>query len=139
MAEFRARLRVSLDAVSHRRFGVAVGTARFRFVENGERRKFGDFRSTLSRPLKLVFLLTLPSACGLVVLGEPIIRLIYERGKFHEGDTTMTAYALAAYSIGLTGYARSSSLAAFYALNDAKTPMIIALCSIAVMLWRVTL
>jgi putative peptidoglycan lipid II flippase len=115
-------------------FGVAVGTASVpvlsRMASEG---KFGDFRSTLSSSLKLVFLLTLPSACGLVVLGEPIIRLIYERGKFHEGDTTMTAYALAAYSIGLTGYAAIKVLSpAFYALNDAKTPMIIALCSIAV-------
>lgn len=115
-------------------FGVAVGTASVpvlsRMASEG---KFGDFRNTLSSSLKLVFLLTLPSACGLVVLGEPIIRLIYERGKFHEGDTTMTAYALAGYSIGLTGYAAIKVLSpAFYALNDAKTPMIIALCSIAV-------
>ncbi|HEX8638344.1 MAG TPA: murein biosynthesis integral membrane protein MurJ [Pyrinomonadaceae bacterium] len=115
-------------------FGVAVGTASVpvlsRMASEG---KFGDFRNTLSSSLKLVFLLTLPSACGLVVLGEPIIRLIYERGKFHEGDTTMTAYALAGYSIGLTGYAAIKVLSpAFYALDDAKTPMIIALCSIAV-------
>jgi putative peptidoglycan lipid II flippase len=45
----------------------------------------------------------------------------------------MTAYALAGYSIGLTGYAAIKVLSpAFYALNDAKTPMIIALCSILV-------
>ena len=115
-------------------FGVAVGTASIPVLSRmASERKFGDFRNTLSSSLKLVFLLTLPSACGLVVLGEPIIRLIYERGQFHEGDTTMTAYALAGYSIGLTGYAAIKVLSpAFYALNDAKTPMIIALCSIAV-------
>ena len=46
---------------------------------------------------------------------------------------TMTAFALAGYSIGLTGYAAIKILSpAFYALNDAKTPMIIALCSIVV-------
>ncbi|HEX8289919.1 MAG TPA: murein biosynthesis integral membrane protein MurJ [Pyrinomonadaceae bacterium] len=115
-------------------FGVAVGTASVpvlsRMASEG---KFGEFRNTLSSSLKLVFLLTLPSACGLIVLGEPIIRLIYERGKFNSADTTMTAYALAGYSIGLTGYAAIKVLSpAFYALNDAKTPMIIALCSIAV-------
>jgi putative peptidoglycan lipid II flippase len=45
----------------------------------------------------------------------------------------MTAYALAGYSLGLTGYAAIKILSpAFYALDDAKTPMIIALCSIAV-------
>lgn len=116
-------------------FGVAVGTASVpvlsRMASEG---KFDDFRRTLSSSLKLVFLLTLPSACGLIVLGQPIISLIYEHGgKFTAADTNMTALALAGYAIGLTGYAAIKVLSpAFYALNDAKTPMIIALCSIAV-------
>lgn len=115
-------------------FGVAIGTASVpvlsRMASEG---KFDDFRKTLSSSLNLVFLMTLPSACGLIVLGEPIIRLIYERGKFDAGATTMTAWALTGYSIGLTGYAAIKILSpAFYALDDAKTPMIIAVCSIAV-------
>ena len=77
--------------------------------------------------------MTLPSACGLIVLGEPIIRLIYVRGAFKESDVPMTALALAGYSIGLTGYAAIKVLSpAFYALDDAKTPMMIALASIVV-------
>jgi putative peptidoglycan lipid II flippase len=115
-------------------FGVAIGTASIpvlsRMASEG---KMKDFRDTLSSSLKLVLLLTLPSACGLIVLGEPIIRLIYERGKFDAVDTSMTAYALAGYSIGLTGYAAIKVLSpAFYALDDAKTPMIVAIVSIAV-------
>ncbi len=115
-------------------FGVAIGTASIpvlsRMASEG---KFGDFRKTLSSSLNLVFLMTLPSACGLVILGEPIIRLLYSRGAFSESDVPMTAYALAGYSIGLTGYAAIKILSpAFYALDDAKTPMIIAICSIAV-------
>lgn len=115
-------------------FGVAIGTAAVpvlsRMASEG---KIKDFRDTLSSSMNLVFLMTLPSACGLIVLGEPIIRLIYERGKFDSGATAMTAYALAGYSIGLTGYAAIKVLSpAFYAMNDAKTPMIIALASIVV-------
>ena len=115
-------------------FGVAVGTAAIpvmsRLASEG---KTKDFRDTISSSMNLVFLLTLPSACGLIVLGEPIIRLIYERGKFDATATSMTAIALAGYSIGLTGYAAIKILSpAFYALNDAKTPMIIALASIIV-------
>lgn len=115
-------------------FGVAIGTASVPVLSKmASEGKLKDFRDTLSSSLKLVFLMTLPSACGLIVLGEPIIRLIYERGKFHEGDTTMTAWALAGYSIGLTGYAAIKVLSpAFYALNDAKVPMIIAIASIFV-------
>ncbi|HQU83836.1 MAG TPA: murein biosynthesis integral membrane protein MurJ [Pyrinomonadaceae bacterium] len=115
-------------------FGVAIGTASVpvlsRMASEG---KFVDFRNTLSSSLNLVFLLTLPSACGLIVLGEPIIRLIYQRGQFDAADTSMTAFALAGYSVGLTGYAAIKVLSpAFYAMSDAKTPMIIALVSIVI-------
>ena len=115
-------------------FGVAVGTAAIpvlsRLASEGKTR---EFRDTISSSMNLVFLMTLPSACGLIVLGEPIVRLIYERGKFDATATSMTAIALVGYSIGLTGYAAIKILSpAFYALNDAKTPMIIAIASIAV-------
>jgi len=115
-------------------FGVAIGTASVpvlsRMASEG---KIKEFRNTLSSSMNLVFLMTLPSACGLIVLGEPIIRLIYERGRFDANATTMTAYALSGYSIGLTGYAAIKVLSpAFYAMDDAKTPMIIALASIVI-------
>ncbi len=115
-------------------FGVAVGTASIPVLSRmASENKFKDFRDTLSSSINLIFLMTLPSACGLIVLGEPIIRLIYERGKFDSADTSMTAFALAGYSIGLTGYAAIKVLSpAFYALDDAKTPMIIAIISIFV-------
>ena len=116
-------------------FGVAIGIASVPVLSRmASEERFDDFRNTLSSSLKLVFLMTLPSACGLIVLGKPIIRLIYSHGgSFGEADVPMTAYALAGYSLGLTGYAAIKVLSpAFYALNDAKTPMIIALCSIAV-------
>jgi putative peptidoglycan lipid II flippase len=116
-------------------FGVAIGTASVpvlsRMASEG---KMGDFRNTLSSSLNLVFLMTLPAACGLIVLAEPIIRLLYSHGgAFKESDVPMTAWALGGYTIGLTGYAAIKILSpAFYALDDAKTPMIIAVASIAV-------
>jgi putative peptidoglycan lipid II flippase len=116
-------------------FGVAIGTASVpvlsRLASEG---KTLEFRNTLSSSLNLVFLMTLPAACGLIILGEPIIRLLYSHGgAFKEADVPMTAWALTGYSIGLTGYAAIKILSpAFYALNDAKTPMIIAVASIAV-------
>jgi putative peptidoglycan lipid II flippase len=115
-------------------FGVAVGTAAIPVLSRlAGQNKIKDFRDTISSSMNLVFLMTLPSACGLIVLGEPIIRLIYARGAFKESDVPMTAWALAGYSVGLTGYAAIKILSpAFYALNDAKTPMIIALASIIV-------
>ena len=115
-------------------FGVAIGTAaiptlsRLASEENAVK-----FRSTLSDAIKLVLLLAIPSACGLIVLGDPIISLIYERGEFNAFDTNMTSWALTAYSAGLAAYAAIKVLSpAFYALDDAKTPMYISLASIMV-------
>lgn len=115
-------------------FGVAIGTAAIPTLSRlASEESIGKFRDTLSDALKLVFLLTIPSACGLIVLGNPIISLIYEGGRFRAFDTDMTAWALAAYSIGLAGYAAIKVLSpSFYALDDAKTPMWISVASIAV-------
>lgn len=116
-------------------FGVAVGTASIpvlsRLAAEG---KTKDFRDTLSSSMNLVFLMTLPSACGLIVLGEPIIRLLYSHGgAFKESDVPMTAWALSGYAIGLTGYAAIKVLSpAFYAMDDAKTPMLVGVASILV-------
>lgn len=115
-------------------FGVAIGVAALPTLARlGSRKEIGKFRSTLADSLGLVFLLTVPSAFGLIVLGDPIVRLIYEGGAFTSADTTMTAWALAAYSLGLVGYAAIKVLSpSFYALEDAKTPMFVSLASILV-------
>jgi putative peptidoglycan lipid II flippase len=115
-------------------FGVAIATATLpplsRSTGNPD---YSEFRQTLSHSLALVFLLCIPSAVGLIVLGEPIVALVFEYGKFTSFDTVQTANALAAYSIGLAGYAAIKVLSpAFYALNDARTPMLISLGSVAV-------
>ena len=116
-------------------FGVAIGTASIPVLSRmASQGKTKDFRDTLSSSMNLVFLMTLPSACGLVVLGEPIIRLLYSHGgAFKESDVPATAWALSGYAIGLTGYSAIKVLSpAFYAMDDAKTPMVIAILSIAV-------
>lgn len=113
-------------------FGVALGTATLptisRFAARGD---VESFRRTLASSIGLVFFLTVPSACGLIVLGRPMIRLIYERGQFRAFDTEMVALAVAAYAVGLMGYAALKVLSpAFFALNDARTPLIVSLSSI---------
>jgi putative peptidoglycan lipid II flippase len=115
-------------------FGVAIGTAAIPTLSRlASEENTVKFRNTLADAIKLVFLLAIPSACGLIVLSDPIISLIYQRGEFDAFDTNMTGWALAAYSIGLAGYAAIKVLSpAFYALDDAKTPMYISLVSILV-------
>lgn len=115
-------------------FGVAIGVAALPTLARlGSEQNIEKFRSTLANSIGLVFLLTIPSACGLIVLGEPIIRLIYERGVFTAIDTNMVALSLAAYSLGLAGYAAIKVLSpSFFALEDAKTPMYVSVASIVV-------
>lgn len=113
-------------------FGVAIATATLPSISrNAALEQVDQFRHTLARSVRLAFLLTIPSAVGLAVLGRPIIALIYERGDFRPVDTMHTADALAFYAIGLAGYSAIKILApAFYALGDARTPMAISLGSI---------
>lgn len=115
-------------------FGVAIATAVLPALSRSTSGPdYGEFRRTLEHALTLVFLLCIPSAVGLAVLGRPIVSLIFEHGKFTGFDTVQTANALAAYSVGLAGYAAVKVLSpAFYALNDARTPMLISLGSIVV-------
>jgi putative peptidoglycan lipid II flippase len=115
-------------------FGVAIATVTLPPLSRSTARNdLTEFRATLAHSLALVFLWCVPSAVGLAVLGRPIVALIFEHGRFSAFDTTQTGNALAAYSIGLAGYAAVKVLSpAFYALNDARTPMLISLGSIAV-------
>jgi putative peptidoglycan lipid II flippase len=115
-------------------FGVAMASATLpsiaRSVARGD---MDEFRRTLSNSLGTVFLLTIPSSVGLIVLGKSIIGAIYQGYHFQLYDTQQTAVALSYYAIGLMGYAALKVLSpAFYALNDARTPMLVSLGSILV-------
>jgi putative peptidoglycan lipid II flippase len=115
-------------------FGVAIATATLPSIsKSAALEDIKGFRKTIASSIRLTFLLTIPSAVGLIVLGRPIIALIYEGSKFNANDTTHTTSALACYAIGLAGYSAIKILApAFYALKDARTPMLISLLSIAI-------
>ena len=115
-------------------FGVALGSATLPSISR--KAASGDmeqFRRTLSKSVAMVFLLTLPSSVGLAVLGKSIIGAIYQGGRFQLYDTQQTALALSCYAIGLAGYAAVKVIApAFYALGDARTPMLVSIASVAV-------
>jgi putative peptidoglycan lipid II flippase len=90
------------------------------------------FKETLTGAMELVLCLTLPAAVGLATLGEPIMRLIYEHGRFGPADTHASAAALAAYAFGLPGYSAMKVVQpAYVAMGDAKTPMFTALVAVA--------
>ncbi|HYI96482.1 MAG TPA: murein biosynthesis integral membrane protein MurJ, partial [Bryobacteraceae bacterium] len=120
-------------------FGVAIASATLPAISRSAAAKdFDEFRLTLSKSLGLVFVLTIPSAVGLAILGDSIVGAVYQFGAFTASDTHQTGRALACYAIGLAGYSAAKVLnPAFYALHDARTPMIISFGSIAVNLLTV--
>jgi len=115
-------------------FGVAMASATLPSISRSAAAgNMEEFRRTLSKSLGMVFLLTLPSSVGLAVLGRSIIGAIYQGGRFQLYDTQQTALALSFYAIGLAGYAALKVLnPAFYALGDARTPMLVSLGSIVI-------
>ncbi len=113
-------------------FGVAISTATLPVASRAAALdNLDEFRRTIASSLRLTFLLTVPSAIGLIVLSRPIISLIYERGRFSSNDTDQTAIALCFNAIGLTAYSAVRVLApSFYALKETRIPMIASLLSI---------
>jgi len=90
------------------------------------------FRDELARAMRLAFLLTVPSAVGLMMLAEPIISVLYQHGRFDAHQTAEAAGALRFYAIGLCGYAALKVLVnAFYALDRRKTPMLVSFAAVA--------
>ncbi len=115
-------------------FGVAIATATLPAIgRSASSGNMEEFRETLARSLGLVFLLTVPSSVGLILLGPSIVGAIYEGAKFQPYDTQQTARALSFFAIGLAGYAATKVLVpAFYALKDSRTPMYVSIASIAI-------
>lgn len=113
-------------------FGVAISTATLPVASRAAALDdLNEFRRTVASSLRLTFLLTIPSAVGLAVLSRPIIALIYQRARFTADDTEQTALALTYYAIGLVAYSSVRVLApSFYALKDARIPMLASLVSI---------
>ncbi|MGH7819575.1 MAG: murein biosynthesis integral membrane protein MurJ [Candidatus Binatia bacterium] len=114
-------------------FGVALGTVVLPSVSRAaSRNDLAAFREKIAEALELLLVLCVPAAVGLAVAAEPIVGLIYEHGRFDAADTRAAALALAAYAVGLTGYAAIKILGpAFYALGDARVPMAVSVASVA--------
>ncbi len=115
-------------------FAGSIGVAIFpTLTAQVARQEMSEFKKTLSMGIRSIFVIIIPAAIGLMVLSTPIVRLLFEQGKFGADATVRTAYALIFYSIGL--FAQSSIMViirAFYALHNTLTPVLVATLTIAV-------
>lgn len=114
-------------------FGVAIATVST--TRYADAAADGDPRAMLDHlyeGLRLVLFLTVPATVGLLLLGEPIIRLIFERGQFSAADTMATTAALELFVVGLCSYAAVKVIApAFYAMDMARIPVFASISAVA--------
>lgn len=88
--------------------------------------KVDEMRSSLAASLRGILMLALPASIGLMVLRDPLIAALYQRGEFDERDVQLVAWALLWYAAGLVGHSIMEVLTrAFYAQQDTKTPVLI--------------
>jgi putative peptidoglycan lipid II flippase len=115
-------------------FGVALATVSLPTVaRQAVEGNLVGLRATVSGAIRLVFALTLPATFGLWALSGPLVRLLYQHGRFRAFDTEQTAAALGAYCIGLCAYAAVKVLVpTYYALGDTRTPVFASFLSVIV-------
>jgi len=83
--------------------------------------------------LRMVMVLAVPASVGLAVLAVPLAAALFHYGAFEDRDLLMTAQAMMAYAVGLTGLIAVKVLApGFYARQDIRTPVKIALLTLVV-------
>jgi putative peptidoglycan lipid II flippase len=107
-------------------FGVAISIAALPLLSRQAANKdFIRLKETFTSSLTMAFSLTIPATVGLILLADPIIRIIFEHGNFSVLDTFKTAEALRYYALGLFAYASVKVMVpVFYALDDTRFPVI---------------
>jgi len=114
--------------------GVAIGTALLPLLSRHWRE--GAEPAALhsqNRAMEFAVLLTLPAALALIVLADPLIAVLFQRGAFGPEQTVATARALAAFACGLPAFVMIKVLApAFFARGDTATPVKIGLLAVSV-------
>ncbi len=113
--------------------GIAIGTALLPLLSRQLRAgQDGSAMANQNRAIEFGLLFSLPAALALWQLAEPMIRVLFERGRFGPDDTLRTASALAAFAVGLPAFILVKALTpGFFAREDTKTPLYIAIAAIA--------
>ncbi len=115
-------------------FAAAIATVVFPLIaRHAARSDWVKMGEDYHKGLRLVMIFNVPAAVGLMVLSEPIVRLLFQRGHFHAGDTALMTPILSAFALGLPFLSFVSvALRGFYALKDTATPVRAAALSFVV-------
>ncbi|MEA2013819.1 MAG: murein biosynthesis integral membrane protein MurJ [Thermodesulfobacteriota bacterium] len=115
-------------------FAIAVGTASLpSFSEQVAAGNYKEMKNTISFSLRLILFITIPAMVALIVLRVPVISVLFQRGMFDAASTVFTAQALLYYAVGLLAFSCVRVVvSAFYAMQDTRTPVKIAVVSLVV-------
>ncbi len=109
-------------------FAVSVATVLLPTLsEQVHRKEWPEVKETLRFSIGLLAFITIPATAGLVLLATPIVRVLYQYGRFDANSTDMTVWALYFHTAGIFFIAMQRNVVqVFYAMKDLKTPTVIA-------------
>ncbi|MBD3272467.1 MAG: murein biosynthesis integral membrane protein MurJ [Elusimicrobia bacterium] len=115
-------------------FGIASATVALPLMSQAvAQQRVEDLKNTLEFSLRMIGFAVIPSIVGLIVIGHPIIELLFERGAFDQRASLLTYRALVPFSIAVMFFSIVKLLAnAFYAMQNMVKPVVIATCSMCV-------
>ncbi len=113
-------------------YAIAVATAILPMMSHqAAAGEYDTLKRTLAFSVRIVSFIAVPAALGLMIMREPIIRVLFQHGQFVAESTRLTARALLYYSVGLPAFAAVKLIVpAFYSTQDTKTPVIVASMSL---------
>ena len=97
------------------------------------RQDWPAYRRLFSSALGSVLFLSLPASVGLIVLADPVVAVLFQRGAFVATDTAVTARAMVGYSVGIVAYAAAEIVSrGFFAVEDTRTPLVASAINLVV-------
>jgi putative peptidoglycan lipid II flippase len=108
--------------------GSGIGIATLpTFSAQFARGEMSGLRNSLTAALRGVLLLAIPATLGLILLSQPLVAFLFQRGNFTALSTTMTAWALLWFTVGLVFHCVLEILVrGFFALHETKTPALVS-------------
>ncbi|MDE3077158.1 MAG: murein biosynthesis integral membrane protein MurJ, partial [Chloroflexota bacterium] len=115
-------------------FAIAISIVAFPTLSaQVARQELAAMSRTLGQALRIILFLTIPSSVGLILLGDPIVRTLFQYGRFDAHSTALTTQPLIFFAVGLFGHATVEIvLRAFYALHETLRPVLINLVTLTV-------
>jgi putative peptidoglycan lipid II flippase len=94
--------------------------------------KLDELRATLAKAIRVLLFLIIPASVGMFALREELVATLFQLQNFDASDTRVVASALSYFALGLAAYAVVEIVTrAFYALHDTRTPVLIAVVTVA--------